>query len=411
MQELRQDLGSLLCARWCEREWIDRIDAQSGRIHNPLPDAIRTHLDDIGGCADRDLIKAIAAVQDYSMLDAQPLKSVRHGAHEHGMPHPDHLPARTSGVREGTNEVEKCGEWQCAPRGDGMSRSRVMLDREAEAEPDLLQHGGLREARTRQVETQCLQHLSAATTGAAAIAVLGRVHAAGCGHQSSAGAGVEGLWRAAGASGIEDGRWWKPALHRARHFAHGQGGAHDLVDRWGACREQEQELGDLDIRAASLHDQREGGMRLVLAQVMARAQALDGLTQQGWRAWSEGVVVDGWHGGRGDPNDHAGTNSGTRGKFGGVSGLNIRPRSNSAIRQGWAANPAHTLILRDTANSPHADPRCHPPHARSVHRAVHADLWVALVRAALCGWFAQRVDDHAGSRQAGPRRAHHEAGR
>lgn len=65
-------------------------------------------------------------------------------------------------------------------------------------------------------------------------------------------------------------------------------------------------------------------MSLLLAQVVAGAESLHRLTQHGRRAWPEGVVVDGWHGGRVDPNDGVGAFPESRGKFGGVV---IDPRS------------------------------------------------------------------------------------
>lgn len=204
VEQLREHLRSVVGACWRQSEWIDGVDAECGWVNNPLTNAIGTDFDHISWRADGDFIKAISAVQDDSVFHTEPLECLRHGMHEHGVPHPDHLPPRASRIGEWTNKIEERGEWQGAPCSHRMPGRGVMLDREAEAEANLLQHGGLREARTRQIETKRLEHFGTATTGSTSIAMLGGVHATRRGDQRSTSAGIEGLGRTTSPRGIKD---------------------------------------------------------------------------------------------------------------------------------------------------------------------------------------------------------------
>ena len=156
-----------------------RTEPELAGMQRPLRDGAVTDLGDQRRCPERALVQPVHAVHHHGMHGAEPCQRLRHRPHEARLVHPHHLAPRARGVRERPEEVEDGREPERLAHRHDVAGGRVVVHREAEADPGRVHAAALDVAPRVHVHAQGRKHLGAPAAGAAAVAVLGHPSAGG----------------------------------------------------------------------------------------------------------------------------------------------------------------------------------------------------------------------------------------
>ena len=211
---------------------------------------------DEGGCAQGNLVHAIAAVDDQCVLGAEALQRAHLDADQVGMEHAHQHVRRAGRIGQRPEDVEDGLDAQfLAHRRDVLHR-RVMVRREHETDADV--GDALRDLHGRQVNVnaQRFQHIGTARLARhAAPAMLADLGAAGRCDEHRAGRDVEGVRTiAAGAHDIDQVRG-VGHQHLGRHLAHHLRGSGDFADGFFLDAQAGDQRGHHHGRALAAHDE------------------------------------------------------------------------------------------------------------------------------------------------------------
>lgn len=180
----------------------------------------------------------------------------------------EELVASVGGIGEWAEEVEDSWKGEGLSNGGGVSCGGMMVDGEAETDAGLLEAASLDGRRGFDVNAECGEQLGGASSGAAAVAVLGdedSTVAGGGDNEGSDGGDVEGFGCTAGAAGVKDDSVGR-GLDGECVSSHGAGGAGEFIDGDAACLDEGKKGGDLGLGDVPLEDEFDGGLRVVLAE-------------------------------------------------------------------------------------------------------------------------------------------------
>ena len=232
------------------------------------------HLDDGGGAGRRDLVEPVVAVHDQVAVVAHQPHRLGDALDVARVGDADELVSGAGRVGQRSDEVERRRHADLAAHRRHVLHGEVVARREHEADArlgDAAAHLGRGDV---DGDAQRLEHVGAAAlAGGRAVAVLGHGDAGAGGDDGGGGRDVEGPGVvAAGAAGVED--------HVGVHLdllgqrAHGARHADDLLGGLALDAQGAEEGGRLRVAGAAAHDLEQHVAGLVLAEVLARRQAL-----------------------------------------------------------------------------------------------------------------------------------------
>ena len=172
-------------------------------------------------------------------------------------------------------EVEDGAHRELLAHRDDVARRLVVGGREHEAEAGLVDAARHRIGRQVDARAERLEDVGAARqAGGRAVAVLGQRAAGAGGDERGGGRDVERRAPPAGARGVHE--VGALARHRRGERAHGARQPGQLVDRLALRAQPDEERGDLHLGGVAGHDLGQHRGRLLLGQVAARRERVDG---------------------------------------------------------------------------------------------------------------------------------------
>ncbi len=267
---------------------LRRAPGQLVRTRARQPDVLRGHL--VGAniwpvdlhdarCARGAHLVQTVGAGHYQRLDGAQLRQrSRDGVQERGVGDADHLARGSGRVRQRPQEVEDRAHGQLLAHGDDEARRAVVGGREHEAEARLVDAAGDLVGAEVDPHAERLEHVGRARqAGGGAVAVLGHRATGPGGDQRRRGGDVEGRPPAARAGGVD--QIVAAGPHRRRQPPHRGREADQLVDRLALGAQRDQHRRGLHLGGVALHDLGQHRRRLLGAQVAARGQRLDRLSQ------------------------------------------------------------------------------------------------------------------------------------
>src|SRR6056297_1977636 len=215
--------------------------------------AVRPQLRDERLAADGEVVQPVA-VHDQRPLEPEPPQHLGQGPGERRAVHPHELPRRPGGVRERTEIVEDRAGLEVGPDGGDEPHRRMVLSREQERQPDLLDRTGQAVRIQIEADTESLEHVrGAAALRHPAVSVLRKACAPRRRHECRRGADVDRAHaRAAGTADVQQ-RTGVRDRHADRALAHRLGEAHDLVHGLTPRAQRGQEGRGLHLRQLAVH--------------------------------------------------------------------------------------------------------------------------------------------------------------
>jgi hypothetical protein len=221
------------------------------------------------------LVESILAGHYQRPVDPQSRQRARHALQVAGVGDADQLAPRAGRVGQRAEEVEDRPHRQLAAHRDHEARGLMMRRGEHEAEAGLVDAAGDRVGAEVDARAHRLEHVGAAgEPGGRAVAVLGQRAARAGGDQGGGGRDVEGRAPAAGAGGVE--QVVAPAGHGRGQRAHGARQARELLDGLALGAQRDEEGRDLGLGGVAGHDLGEDRGGLLLGEVVAGRERVDG---------------------------------------------------------------------------------------------------------------------------------------